>query len=478
MIFYCAYKLREGRVVEETVDALSPSDVKRKILLKHPLAEFISEPTIEKHAAGSDNSKQIVGAKVGRRILLIVMSCLLFLAGLLLLYMFMFHGSSDMREDKDKTIITNDTTKTYADAYRNLVSIKSGDAIGTGFKLKMGKDVYLYTCLHCILGDKPIVARDSVDDILELGDLELSEGRDLVRFRLPHESVGFVIAGGEDIKIGTPIVAYGDTLGGGVMTQNAGRILAIGRRKIEIDAAVLQGNSGGPVLDSLGRVVGVISSGSIDNTIWSKDTRYENVRKFAERVDGSEWRCVDYAELCATFAYLFDTFVAIGELREFFQKTAGRKFTEKLYRPFVKDEMYKGSFGHADEIKNIYSTWNKMSEEDVVTQRIAADMIAKVKRGEPFSMVQYNQLNESTKRFNSFLRQALVTNPSVILTTLLSEVKSIELECFEKSKKALIEDIETVLLPAIRNYENFVSDREQEAREQYKKTYDIYQKSL
>lgn len=471
MIFYCVYKLREGRIVEEAIAALSSRDAKRKILLKHPLAEFIDEPTTEKPTVGLDDKKQVVGARVGRKVLLIVMSCLAFLVGLLLLCMFVFRDLPSVRNDENKAIITNDTTKAYADAYRNLVSIRSGDAIGTGFKLRLGKDVYLYTCLHCILGDKPIVARDSVDDILVLGELELFEGRDLVRFRLPHESVGFAIASGGDVKIGTPVVAYGDTLGGGVMTQNAGRILAIGRRKIEIDAAVLQGNSGGPVLDSLGRVVGVISSGSVDNTIWSKDTRYENVRKFAERIDGSEWRFVDYAELCDTFAYLFDTFVLIGELREFFQITAGRKFTDKLFRPFVKDQMYKGNFGHAEEIKSIYSAWNKMSDEDVITQKIAAEMLDNGKKGGHFSMAAFNRLDESIKRFNSFLGQALVKKPSAVLSELSAEVRSIELECFAKSKESLLNDIETVLLPAIGNYEKFVSDREQEARERYKKIY-------
>ena len=479
MVFYCKYKSCEGNTVIETVDALSSRDAKRQILLKHPLAQFVDEPTTKSPTVVAGTSEKMIRNKFGGKYWLLIVTVIVVvgLCVLLIGYRMIYGGdnTSSAKESNKENVkeISQDSVSEYANAYRYLVSVKTEESTGTGFKAKQGKDVYLYTCLHCIMHDKPIVARDSLDERLELEDLELCEGRDIVRFRLPNEHEGFEIATGDDIKIGTQVVAYGDTLGGGVMTQNKGHILAVGSRKIEIDAAVLQGNSGGPVLDSKGKVVGVISSGSVDSTIWSKDTRYENVRKFAERIDVLEWKSVDYEELRDVLAYLNDSYVMIQELRDFFQKTAGRNFTDKLYRPFVNDHAYKGKFGHVEEIKGIYDTWNKMSDEDKVTQQIANEMLEAGKKGERLSMATFNRLDDSVNRFNALLRQALVSKPTSALSAVASELRTVELDCFQKSKQLLIDDIETILLPAIANYKKFVSDREQSAKNQYKKTYNL-----
>lgn len=483
MIFYCTYKSSEGNTVIENVNALSSWDAKRQILLKHPLAQFVDEPTTKSPTIVAETPGKVIRKNFkGKYWLLIVAVCVVVGVCLLLIGYGMMRGvdNASSTEEANKEITketSRDSASEYVNAYRNLVSVKTEESTGTGFKVKQGNKVYLYTCLHCIIHDKPIVVRDSLDEELEFEDLELCEGRDIVRFRLPNEHGGFEIATGADIKIGAQVVAYGDTLGTGVMTQNKGHVLAVGSRKIEIDAAVLQGNSGGPVLDSNGKVVGVVSSGSVDNTIWSKDTRYENVRKFAERIDELAWKSIDYEELREVFAYLNDSYVMIQELREFFQKTAGQNFTNRLYRPFVNDRAYKGEFGHVEEIKSIYDTWNKMSDEDKVTQQIVNEMLEVGKKGERLSMVTFNRLDDSVTRFNALLRQALVTKPSSALSAVASELRLVDLACFQKSKQLLIDDIETILLPSIGNYEKFVSDREQNAKEQRKKTYDLIKKA-
>ena len=118
-----------------------------------------------------------------------------------------------------------------------------------------------------------------------------------------------------------------------------------------------------------------------------------------------------------------------------------------------------------------------MSDEDKVTQQIANEMLEAGKKGERLSMVTFNRLDDSITRFNALLRQALVTKPSSALSTVASELRLVDLACFEKSKQLLIDDIETILLPSIGNYEKFVSDREQNAKEQRKKTYDLIKKA-
>ena len=279
-------------------------------------------------------------------------------------------------------IRTNDSeySQEYSKVLQYLVSVQTTDARGTGFKVVDGGKAYLYTCFHCIIDNTPIVAIDSENKTLDLGRLEMCHGRDLVRFELYNETNGLEIAQGNDVRIGEVVTAYGDALGGGVMTQNRGKILAIGNNKIEIDSSVVQGNSGGPVLDSRGCVIGVVSSGNIDNSVWAKDTRYEKVRRFAERVDNVEWHLSSYDDFREYYAFLNDTIVVLSEIRLFLQEFNVVSFINKLCsthrnysyirycierrnRPFEGSKFYKGQFGYNEQIQKMYDKWNQIIDE-------------------------------------------------------------------------------------------------------------------
>ncbi len=203
MVFYCKYKSCEGNTVIETVDALSSRDAKRQILLKHPLAQFVDEPTTKSPTVVAGTSEKMIRNKFGGKYWLLIVTVIVVvgLCVLLIGYRMIYGGdnTSSAKESNKENVkeISQDGVSEYANAYRYLVSVKTEESTGTGFKAKQGKDVYLYTCLHCIMHDKPIVARDSLDERLELEDLELCEGRDIVRFRLPNEHEGFEIATGD-----------------------------------------------------------------------------------------------------------------------------------------------------------------------------------------------------------------------------------------------------------------------------------------
>ena len=193
----------------------------------------------------------------------------------------------------------------YSDIYQYVVLIKSEDGIGSGFIGKIDGKTYLYTCLHCVIG-KEISFLDSKGQKLVPNAFEICKGRDLVRFTLPRDrdNDGLELIRGQELKVGMEITAYGDSQGVGVITQTKGNVLALGKDLVEIDAGVQHGNSGGPIVDIRGRVIAIVSFGHIDNDMFTKDTRFEKVRRFGVRLTDAEWVRCDLEQFNKELNYL------------------------------------------------------------------------------------------------------------------------------------------------------------------------------
>lgn len=193
----------------------------------------------------------------------------------------------------------------YNHCYANLVYISTAHGTGTGFIAKEDGRSYVYTCEHCIMGGN-VAATFSDGAEITLGKLEVAPNKDLVRFEIEKTGKGLALAEESDIGIGDEVVAYGDALGGGVMTANKGKILAFGAMKIEVDSEVQRGNSGGPVLNRAGRVVGVVSSAVTRRDSLTRGTRYDKTRRFAEWIRGTQWISIEYADYIDNVNELLD----------------------------------------------------------------------------------------------------------------------------------------------------------------------------
>ena len=402
--FYCKYKNQNGDLVVDRVTAASPSAAARIIMLRHPLAQLIGTPT-EKHPDEASRREVPKASGVNPKVVYSLLGAtIVLLLGLVVIFAFKQNKPQVQvvnAKVEDEDTDHDELEGLYSKVSTYLVSIRSKDASGSGFMVRINNRSYLYTCFHCINHVDEVRAKDSSGKELELGELEICYDRDLVRFELLEETGGLEVARKSDMRINSKVIAYGDALGGGVMTQNKGRILAVGADKIEIDAEVLQGDSGGPVINEAGRVVGVVSSGSIDRSIWAKDTRYEKVRKFAERVDCGDWLAVSYEELRNLYAFLLDTHIMVAELREFSKDTDGLSFSKRIVRPFAHDQLYKGNFGYANEINNIYDTWNDMSKAEDERLRLWDKTNGKVG-----TRIDENIYFQVKKRRNVLLRQS------------------------------------------------------------------------
>lgn len=168
-------------------------------------------------------------------------------------------------------ITTAEAAKLYAPA---VVLVKTAKGLGSGFFIN--KKGYLITNFHVIAGEKHIavtqflkegkVLRRIVHKEVEI--VAAAPFHDLVVLRLKEfdtEITPVFFAPGEDLGIGETVFAIGNPLGlertvtEGVLSQthrNFGGILYL-----QVDAPVNPGNSGGPLFNARGQVVGIINMG-------------------------------------------------------------------------------------------------------------------------------------------------------------------------------------------------------------------------
>jgi S1-C subfamily serine protease len=142
---------------------------------------------------------------------------------------------------------------------------------GAGSGMVIDSDGLILTNNHVVEGASSIsvtladgreVDADLVGAIPE-NDVALVQARDVEDL----EAVSFGRSG--DLRVGDPVVAIGNALGlGGTPSVTAGIVSALGRELdagngvplsdlIQTDAAIYQGNSGGPLVNAAGQVVGV-----------------------------------------------------------------------------------------------------------------------------------------------------------------------------------------------------------------------------
>lgn len=138
---------------------------------------------------------------------------------------------------------------------------------GSGFVISA--DGLLVTNHHVIDGASSVKARFASGEIIEAAVIGSDPRTDLALLQLPADrSWPHVELGdSEQVEVGDWVVAIGNPLGLGI-TVTAGIISGKGRNLgsnpydefIQTDAAINQGNSGGPLFDLHGRVIGVNSA--------------------------------------------------------------------------------------------------------------------------------------------------------------------------------------------------------------------------
>lgn len=185
------------------------------------------------------------------------------------------------------------------EAVAKAIAVIEGDrSNGTGFFCRAEGKVYLYTAAHVLSGNSKLSVKLRDGTVVrKFGAVEAAEGADLIRLAVgepvPH---ALEIAAASGVaKVGIPVLASGNAGGGGTVGFEEGKVMGVGPESIEIDAEVIQGNSGGPILHGTTRqALGVVTHLTAERKDeWAKETRFSQVRRFGCRLDRSwKWKVV------------------------------------------------------------------------------------------------------------------------------------------------------------------------------------------
>lgn len=195
-------------------------------------------------------------------------------------------------------------TETFARCRGAVCVVEGSESVGTGFVCQFGEKKYLVTNRHVAWQTGTLTAKfeDGTKFRFDKDSaMEVALNRDLVRFGVVTQLPALKVC--ENLpKIGDGIEFYGNARGGKVVTVSAGKIMACGMERIEIDTPIQAGNSGSPVVTAgAGEVLGVttlseMNRASKDQSTWG--TRYDPLvkatREFAVRFTDVQWQKLKY----------------------------------------------------------------------------------------------------------------------------------------------------------------------------------------
>ncbi|MBO9533680.1 MAG: trypsin-like peptidase domain-containing protein [Solirubrobacteraceae bacterium] len=153
---------------------------------------------------------------------------------------------------------------------------QQGESTGTGFVVS--KDGFIVTNAHVVQGAKEATVQFGADKAIDAKVQGIDVNSDLAVLKVDpdaHDLEPLDLGTAKRLKVGDPVVAIGNpygldrTLTTGVVSALARKIDGLNGFKItnviQTDAAINKGNSGGPLLDAQGKVIGVNSQIQTEN---------------------------------------------------------------------------------------------------------------------------------------------------------------------------------------------------------------------
>jgi S1-C subfamily serine protease len=146
-------------------------------------------------------------------------------------------------------------------ARASIVSIRSGAATGTGFCAT--ESGVVVTNAHVVMYAQEVLVSAPGRAEQRAPVFAVDVRRDLALIALASPPPPLPLADGDSVRVGDPVLAVGDPLGYpasatlGIVSATRRRDPRAGVLHLQTDAAVNPGNSGGPLLDARGQVVGV-----------------------------------------------------------------------------------------------------------------------------------------------------------------------------------------------------------------------------
>lgn len=219
---------------------------------------------------------------------------------------------------------------------------------GTGFILNMDGQMFVITNQHVIVYAKTLKLTTASGVRLKPKDLAIVPELDIVRisFDADRDSTGAsswraLPLSYLDPEIDEPVFVCGNSGGAGVITRLEGKVNGVAHDRLETSAQFVAGNSGSPVLDVLGKVVGIATYATYeDRPDWvTKGTPFEGVRRFALRItDQTEWQETTFQEfleqsykLADVLNFLVDIYQLMNMDVKFMETYTKRKHNHRYY---------------------------------------------------------------------------------------------------------------------------------------------------
>lgn len=200
----------------------------------------------------------------------------------------------------------------------SLFIVKGDKGSGSGFICEVNGQAVCLTNAHVLSGNKSLtfVTPDGGALAVAVEKMHVASNRDLAFFALKSELPALKPAGTTlKIDIGDEVVCLGNSGGGGVVTDVRGTVVGVGPEEIEVDAPIVEGNSGSPVLHlKSGSVLGVATRSQKDAkpTFTTKGTRFAEVRRFCARIEGTTWSPYTWSDFAAE-ASLIESYAKHGD---------------------------------------------------------------------------------------------------------------------------------------------------------------------
>ena len=176
---------------------------------------------------------------------------------------------------------------------------------GSGFAVEENGRHYLYTARHVLFDKKSSNALpkklyattlEGESFVINLSKIEIPHAKhDAARIILSKPICRELQLAKRPPRYLEAIFAFGDARSVNVMCGEAGKIVALGPLEFEHTADTIMGMSGGPVVDSAGRVIGLCAKGRTttarkDGIEIKNDSRYLQLRNFATPLHNIKWQ--------------------------------------------------------------------------------------------------------------------------------------------------------------------------------------------
>lgn len=312
-----------------------------------------------------------------------------------------------------------------------LAIIKAGNGTGTGFLVKLDGKVWLVTNEHVLRGGAPLSATLPDGRSLKFSPtIEVAANRDLARLLVEgdYEALEWFP---EPAKQNQKIHVYGNSDGGGVLTEEDGHVLGVGGDRIEVEANFVEGNSGSAVLDNKGRVLAVATYAERWNEPgkWIKaGTRYNGPRRYGVRLNGVKWEKVPW-KTYAEGARVWNECKMFLDLGEDF-------FLQKILRGYVLREIFRKELFQEKFFRGVLSNISREDEKLLATIELHNKLVEK-----------YNNRRENDEQ-NSLLRggngglsgrKRRIDDPTDRIKQLAHRLPTLRQRCAEVRKKVLQE---------------------------------------